>query len=107
LITGAQIGRLVITHLPRGRGCRERSILISQEEQKSLFAKVDEAFAKAGGKRILLCDSGWASEQWSSWGVEQFPDVEAVQKYTELLNEFNWFRYVESITLLGTEAQPS
>ena len=80
---------------------------LSQEEQKKLFAKLDEAFVKVGGKRIVLCNSGWASEEWPSWGVEQFPDIEAVQKYTELLNEFSWFRYVESISVLGTEVPPS
>jgi hypothetical protein len=42
---------------------------------------------------------------WSAFGVEAFPDIEAVQKYTALLNEFNWFRYSESITLLGSEVQ--
>jgi hypothetical protein len=76
---------------------------LSEKERETLFAKVEEAFTKVGGKRILLCNSAWASEQWSNWGVEQFPDMEALQKYTELLNEFNWFQYVESMTILGTE----
>ena len=80
---------------------------LSQEEQNKLFVKVDEARAQVGGKVIVGCDSRWASEQWPFWGVEQFPDVEAIQKHTELLNAFNWFRYVESMTLLGTEMQPS
>ncbi len=80
---------------------------LSPDEQKNLLAKVDEAREKVGGKVIVACDSSWCSEQWPFWGVEQFPDIEAVQKYTELLNAFNWFRYVESMTVLGTEAQPS
>ena len=80
---------------------------LSQEEQDKLFAKVDEARAQAGGKVIVICDSRWASEQWAFWGVEQFPDIEAVQKHKQLLNTLNWFRYVESMTFLGTEAQPS
>jgi len=80
---------------------------LSREEQDNLFAKVNEARAQVGGKEILTCNSGWASEQWPFWGVEQFPDIEAVQKHHELLSAFNWFRYGESMTLLGTEAQPS
>ncbi len=80
---------------------------LSQEEQNQLSAKVDEALTKAGGKRIVLCTSGWASEQWPFWGIEQFPDIEALQKHSELLNEFNHFRYLESWTILGTEWQPS
>ncbi len=80
---------------------------LSPDEQKNLFARVGEALEKVGGKNIVTCNSGWCSEQWPFWGVEQFPDVEAVQKHTALLGELNWFRYVESMTVLGTEAQPS
>jgi hypothetical protein len=80
---------------------------VAQEEQQKVFAKVEEALEKVGGKRVISCDSGWASEQWVFWGVEEFPDIEAVQKYTELLNELNWFQYVDSFTLLGTKSQPS
>jgi hypothetical protein len=76
---------------------------LSPEEQDRLMAKVDEALGKAGGKRVVMCDSTWASEQWPYFGVEVFPDIEAVQKYAELLGEFNWFRYMKSMTLLGTE----
>ena len=76
---------------------------LSQEEQNSLMAKVSETLEKVGGKPVVVCDSSWASEQWLFFGVEVYPDIEAVQKSTELLNELNWFRYVESITVLGTE----
>ncbi len=80
---------------------------LSKEEQDSLWAKNNEAFEKAGGKRMLVCDSSWASEQWLFFGVEVYPDIEAVQKYVELLNELNWFRYMEAMTLLGTEMPAS
>lgn len=78
---------------------------LSPEEQDNLMARHNEALEKVGGERILLCDSSWCSEQWPFFGVEEFPDIEAVQKYTEALNELNWFRYFESMTVLGTEWQ--
>ena len=80
---------------------------LSQEEQDKLFAQVNEARAQFGGKIIVACESRWASEQWPFWGVEQFPDSEANQKYTAHLNTFNWFRYMESMTVLGTEMPSS
>ena len=80
---------------------------VAQEEQQEVFAKVEEALKKVGGKRVISCDSGWASEQWSFWGVEEFPDIEAVQKYTDMLNKLNWFQYVDSFTILGTNAEPN
>ena len=46
-----------------------------------------------------------ASEQWPVFGVEEFPNIEAVQEYAEALKELNLARYVESMTVLGTELQ--
>lgn len=80
---------------------------LPEEEWQKLSAKLDEAFAKVGGKRVILCNSGWASEQWTFWGVEEFPDIEALQKYTELLNELNWFQYTDALTVLGTKQEPT
>ena len=76
---------------------------LSQEEQEGLLARVFEAREQAGGKAMLLCNSAWSSEQWPFFGIEEFPDTAAVQRFTELLEEFNWGRYVDSMTLLGTE----
>jgi hypothetical protein len=79
---------------------------LSQEEQNSLLAKLNEALEKVGGKRPILCDSSWCSDQWSFGGVEEFPNLEAVQQYTTALKELNWFRYCESTNVLGTKWEP-
>jgi uncharacterized protein (DUF1330 family) len=81
----------------------EATYRLSQEEYEALMTKVSEALKQVGGKSILIGDSSWSSEEWQFFGVEEFPDIEAVQKHTELLNELNWLRYVESFSLLGTE----
>jgi len=80
---------------------------LSQEEQEGLFAKVSEALEKVGGKRIVACNSGWSSAQCRFFGVEEFPDIEAVLRHSELLDELNHGRYSEAMTVLGTEWQPS
>jgi hypothetical protein len=80
---------------------------LSKEEQEDLMAQVDKIREKAGCKMVVLCKSGWSSEEWPFFGVEEFPDIEAEQKHFELLNELNWFRYIESVTVLGTEWQPA
>lgn len=76
---------------------------LSKEEQTDIFAKVDEARDKAGGKPVIICDSSWASEEWQAFGIEEFPDAEAVQLHAKLLNEIDWLRYINSRTLIGTE----
>ncbi len=70
------------------------------------MTKDNEALEKVGGKRIVVCNSRWSTEQWPFFGIEEFPDIEAEQKHTQLLDEFNWFRYVDAMTVLGTEWQP-
>ncbi len=52
---------------------------LSEEEQNSLTAKLDEALEKVGAKRPILCDTNWSSDQWSVGGIEEFPSIEAVQ----------------------------
>jgi hypothetical protein len=78
---------------------------LSKEEQNNLIAKVNGALEKAGGRRPLLFDSSWSSDQWSFAGIEEFPNIEAVQKFTTALQELNWFRYCESTNVLGTKSE--
>jgi len=80
---------------------------LSEEEQNRLLAKLQEALEKVGGKSVLMCASAWSSERWSLFGVEEFPDIEAVQKLSEIHNGLNWFRYHEAVSLLGIKWEPS
>jgi len=80
---------------------------LSEEERSGLLAKVQEALEKVGGKTIVMCTPAWSTEEWLLFGVEEFPDIEAVQKHTELLFELNQFRYIESMSMLGIEWSPS
>ena len=76
---------------------------LSKEEQDDRMGKLAEGFERLGGKTIIGCDSSWSSGEWQLFGVNEFPDIEAVQKNAELQNELNWLRYVDGITVLGTK----
>ena len=76
---------------------------LSEKEKNDYRAKIRQALKKVGGKEVIACFSGWNSEQWLGWGVEQFPNIEAVQKHHALLVGFDWFRFVESNSYLGTQ----
>ena len=80
----------------------EAAYALSEEEREALLAKLGEALDAVGCKRVVLCDSTWASDRWSAFGVEEFPDIEALQKHAQLLNEIDWYRYIEADTLIGT-----
>jgi hypothetical protein len=78
---------------------------LSQEQQNSLLAKLHEALEKVGAKTMLLCNTYWSTDQWQWAGVEEFPNIEAVQKYMATLHELNWHRYVEGNNVLGTKLE--
>ena len=74
---------------------------LSSEQQASSFAKNFAAFEAVGGKFLITCDSRWASDKWSFWGVAEFPDFDAVVKYSDELVQLNWARYFEGFSSLG------
>ena len=76
---------------------------LSEEEQQRLLGQVTEALDTAGGKELVICDAAWSNERWPLFGVEEFPNLEAVQRHEQLLTGLNWLRYIESRTTLGTE----
>ena len=74
-----------------------------KEEQQRLLSLVMEALTTAGGKELVLCSAAWSNERWPFFGLEEFPDLEAVQRHEQILTDLNWARYIESRTTLGTE----
>lgn len=76
---------------------------LTPEEQKKIMMKNEESFKQVGGEEVVRCASVWSSEEWLSWGVEKYPNIEAVQKHANNLFNANWFEYIESKTSLGAE----
>jgi hypothetical protein len=75
---------------------------LSRAERQALLDKIVEIGNQSGLKRLVFCDSSWSNEQWTAFGVEEFVDLEAVQKHTAALDAVDWLRYIESETMLGT-----
>ena len=80
---------------------------MSLEERYKIDEKVTQALEQVGGERIIVCNSAWGSDKWQLWGVEKFPDIEAIQKHDMLLWKLNWYHYIESTFYLGTELPAS
>jgi len=79
---------------------------LSLEEQKNHLAKIEESLKKVGAELLMMRVSVWASEEWLAWGVEKYPNLEAVQQHSLTLYAMNHFRYVESASYLGVEMPP-
>ena len=76
---------------------------LSEEEQQRLLGQVAEALDTAGGKELVICDAAWSNERWPLFGLEEFPNLEAVQRHEQLLTDLNWAPHINSRTTLGTE----
>jgi hypothetical protein len=79
---------------------------LSPDEQRALLTQVTQALDRVGAKSIMLCNASWTTEQWPAFGIEEFPDLEALQRHSAMLAELNWARYLESTTTVGTAWEP-
>lgn len=81
--------------------------LLSEEKQNAHTAQSQEALKKVGGKTILACTPVWSNEKWLVCGVEEFPDIDAVQNYTAMLHQLGHFRYYKGTSMLAIKWPPS
>jgi hypothetical protein len=76
---------------------------LSAEEQQRMLTQVQQALDTAGGKELVICSAAWSNERWPYFGVEEFPDLGAVERHTQSLMDLNWARFMDSRTTLGTQ----
>jgi hypothetical protein len=76
---------------------------LPEGEQQRLLGQAMKALDTVGGKELVLCTSAWSNERWPFFGLEEFPDLDAVERHAQLLLDLNWGRYIESRTTIGTQ----
>lgn len=79
---------------------REQPALVQE-----MLGKVVQSLKEVGAKQVVSCNTQWANEEFFAFGVEEYPDLEAVQKHVEFTQNLGWFQYVQSFTLLGTKQE--
>ncbi len=79
---------------------------LTTEDQDKILSQTAVDLKQLGGESIIICRSGWASAEWRYWGVKKNPDIKAVQKRSDLLNNMNWGQYAEVKSCLGVETSP-
>jgi hypothetical protein len=83
----------------------EAAYQLTQEETLQIYADLEKVFGEVGGKSVIHCRSNWSSERWHFFGIEEFPDIDAVQKYEEAARQMDWYRYVDSMSVLGIKSE--
>lgn len=79
---------------------------LTEAEQNAHIARQQEALKNVGGKTVLMCTPVWATEKWLMCGVEEFPNIEAVQNYAMLLYQMGHYRYFTSNSMLAVKYPP-
>ncbi len=90
-----------IYHLFISRGFREAYYQLSPEERDQYWARVGEISTAAGAKPLVACYARWHNEEYAAWGIEEFPDLQAVQQSARAHERNQHFRYIEAETYNG------
>jgi hypothetical protein len=73
---------------------------LSKAEQEALQAKVLAHREQVGGvKNITVCKA--VNAEWDFLIVDEYTDIDMIQKLDDLDAELNWRRYWDGISLLG------
>ncbi|UCD73025.1 MAG: hypothetical protein JSW01_06200 [Candidatus Bathyarchaeota archaeon] len=76
---------------------------LSEKEKIEFMRKDRENMDKLGLKLLMMIDCRWSTEEWDFIGVEEWPNLEALQKRAQFeKEELQGFRYVVSKTYLGS-----
>lgn len=90
-----------IYHLFIVRGYREAYYQLSPEARDQLWARVGESSQAAGAKTIVGCYSRWSNETYPAWGIEEYPNLQALQQSARTNEKNQHFRYLEAETYNG------
>ena len=74
------------------------------DEQKlaAIYEQHNAGFTRAGGKSLIFASS-FSSERYTHFGLEYFPDLDAVRAFSDHLAEIKWHQYFDGDILLGTQ----
>ena len=71
-------------------------------ELQELSNRSAEASRENGGRAICSAYMRWNNEEWEYFGVERYPNMEAVVRYSQHLTVSGWYRYWSARSFLGT-----
>jgi hypothetical protein len=77
---------------------------LSKEEDDALWKTHDEALARYQSFAWLVCNSYWSDDQYSAFGVNVYPSIEAEQYHKAELGKIHWEKYYDSFSILGTKS---
>jgi hypothetical protein len=68
---------------------------------KIMMEKHNALYQECNSQVILACDSNWCNENYPSFGLSAYPDVDSNRKIQAGLDKLGWRKRMECITYLG------
>lgn len=78
------------------------AVQLPDERKAEIMARRDQV-VKDVGMRTLVEGSIWSDERFGGYGVEMFPNWQALREYNRCLDELHWFQYVSAETFVGVQ----
>jgi hypothetical protein len=80
---------------------------LTTDELNQINAWANQGARSEGGQLLVSAYCRWNNEQWEYFGVERFPCIEALLRYTQYLSVSNWYSIWRSRSHLGTALNES
>ncbi len=80
----------------------EGSPFTEQDELSQLYELSNESLLRAGAKPLLSAYARWNNEEWDYFGIERFPNLQALIGHSQLLSTNGWYRHIQARSYLGT-----
>ncbi len=81
------------------------AMLMPVEKQREMLARGAQYLADVGATNLLMADI-FSDEKYQFFGVEAFPNLQAVIEHQRCLREMNWLQYMDVEVYLGTRWYP-
>ena len=79
---------------------------LGEEKQQDLMRGIYSCLPQVGGKALLMAVTLWDNEKWAVFGLEEFPNIDAVMAHSEALGKLQWYRYIKCRSSLSTLIWP-
>lgn len=77
------------------------SCQLSQEEMGEYTARANDAANMAGIKTLVSAYIRWNNEKWDYFGIERYPSMETLIRYSQFLSDTGWYRVSVAESYLG------
>ena len=78
---------------------------LSKEANEQLWKMAQKSMDENQVCMMLICGSYWSNDAYPAFGLEAYPNLEALQKYKADLEKLDWPLYYPGYSIMGTAVE--